>query len=163
MITLLITSVALNVFLAIKAYGYKGASEVDSLSGLYNKRHFDKHFARPLNRKDDHKVLILIDVDNFKMINDTKGHAFGDKVIKTIGKTIKKYTRATDCAYRVGGDEFAILSDNIHAADRVVLELKKYKISISIGIAEFEAKDDRASVYKAADASLYQSKSLRIV
>ena len=88
----------------------------DKLTGLYNRRHFqdmlDNEMAR--DRRYGHKlVLAMMDLDHFKRINDTYGHTTGDKVLKTIGKIVKKSFRENDVACRYGGEEFAILMPDL--------------------------------------------------
>jgi diguanylate cyclase (GGDEF)-like protein len=101
-----------------------------------------------------------MDIDKFKVINDTKGHAAGDRVIKKIGQIIRGSIRSTDCAYRIGGDEFAILSDSTHVMDRVKTGFEANGLNVSIGYAEFTTKDNRIQVYEQVDHALYKDKSL---
>lgn len=120
----------------------------DEMTGLYNRNYleFIKREALPINM-DKYLSLILIDVDNLKMLNDTYGHLAGDKVIRIVGQAIKKGIRQKDLGIRFGGDEFIILlpTKDKMATEKVVTRIretihemaKKHKIDIevSVGIA----------------------------
>ena len=101
----------------------------DSLSGLGNHRAFQEEMERAwatATRHNQSLALAIVDLDDFKKINDSRGHAVGDSVIRTAGATIATYLRRSDRAFRIGGDEFAIImpgtdADKAHAAVRRLL------------------------------------------
>lgn len=135
---------------------YKVLSAKDGLTGLYNKRAFaiecKQFFEKHPGRKS---ALIMLDLDNFKMVNDNYGHETGDKVLKMIGKCIRESFRAEDIAGRFGGDEYMILLKNIddkHIVDekirsfrkRLILQLEdevEMQISCSVGALISAGKD----------------------
>ena len=84
----------------------------DPLSGIYNRRRFEQELQRELdlaNTRAVHSVLVLLDVDRFKAINDTLGHAVGDAVIARLGEALRSRLRSADVVARLGGDEFAVI------------------------------------------------------
>jgi diguanylate cyclase (GGDEF)-like protein len=118
--------------------------------------------------------MFVLDIDNFKKINDTMGHAFGDEVLRSLGQQITPIFRASDIIGRIGGDELIILLKNINNDDVLLKEATKvarffhefkageyvkYSATASIGAAIFprDGKDFEA-MYKAADQALYMAK-----
>lgn len=150
-------------------------AELDLLTGLSNKVATENKITEHLEmHPNEQGVLFVLDIDNFKKINDTMGHAFGDEVLRTIGKQIRSEFRVTDIVGRTGGDEFMIYLKNIKEDEIIQKEAKKleeffrnfrageyvkYSATASIGAAVFprDAKDFM-SLYKAADKALYQAK-----
>jgi len=126
--------------LETKLKRYKKFSWYDDLTNLFNRR----KLKRDLNRLCyDYKryrhifMMILIDIDGFKEINDTKGHLEGDRVLKKFANIIKKAIRETDRAYRPSGDEFVIVlpHSNIKSANNVIRRIKtNAQVNISYGI-----------------------------
>ncbi len=154
----------------------KGKAETDLLTGLLNKISTEKYIQDYLEGegKDKQGLFFLLDIDNFKKINDTMGHAFGDEVLATLGEKISTEFRATDIFGRIGGDEFVVFLKDIkndeiknREAARVANFFKnfkageyvKYSATASIGAAMYP-KDGNSfeSLYKAADRAVYQSK-----
>lgn len=155
-------------------------SITDSLSKLHNKRYFDQVYTKRLNgMKNSNNILslLIIDIDNFKKYNDLYGHQEGDEVIKKVASTIKyTFKRTTDDCFRVGGEEFVVLTqikDEIGAKEMAdtlrknieALEIPHEdnmdfnKVTISIGI--YIIKENNISpqkIYKYADEALYTSK-----
>ena len=154
---------------------------IDSLSGLNNRTEFmslaEKEFAWAKANKADLSLLVM-DLDNFKKINDTFGHAAGDKVIREVGHLIKSSFRKTDIAGRIGGEEFAVILKNTPLEDakkvaekfretiaktKVIDEEKEISFTISIGLAAIGGKTgdstDIDEFLKMADAALYQAKA----
>lgn len=155
-------------------------AHIDQLTGVLNKRSFEEytenalHQALPL----ENYALILLDVDNFKGVNDTLGHAYGDQVLMEIGNILRTVFRPEDCLGRIGGDEFCILLNLLGKEEESLRfvcskceELcevfhhnytgddESYKISASIGAALFPVHGDSfAKLYKRADRALYVSK-----
>lgn len=151
-------------------------AEIDGLTTLYNKTATEKYIKKYLENegKNVRSVLFIIDVDNFKNINDTKGHVFGDIVLSSIGRGLGSEFRVTDIVGRIGGDEFLVFVKNIpnheievKEAERLVKffrELQpgdyvKTKVAASIGAAVYpDDAGDFETLYKAADEAVYKSK-----
>ncbi|HIG0327727.1 TPA: GGDEF domain-containing protein [Legionella pneumophila] len=163
----------------------KVISITDSLSGLYNRRYFDNIFPQEFNRARRNQYflsLILIDIDNFKLINDNLGHPFGDKVLISIADLLKKiFRRSNDILFRLGGDEFAIIIANQPIKDTVSIcqsikspfrteslndncdsneQLLMRHVTLSIGIVyiHFESSASMEQAIIMADKALYQAK-----
>jgi two-component system cell cycle response regulator len=149
----------------------------DALTGVYNRRYFDSHCknlvdqAHSMNRP---LTLMIVDIDHFKMVNDTYGHLAGDIVIKQIAKQLGQYMRVTDFVARYGGEEFVIVLPNTEAKDaesianrvRVSVEETPFVISpelsinktASIGVTSILPGDDKDTLVERADKALYQAK-----
>jgi len=149
----------------------------DSLTGLYNRRYFNETTKREFARakRDNYPVsLMIMDIDLFKEINDSYGHAFGDDVLRILSAQINKHIRAGDIAYRYGGDEFVIIMPGAGietARDRADIICKAFKTlvinesekeftaTISVGIAIYpEHGSDGDEILHNADFALYQAK-----
>jgi diguanylate cyclase (GGDEF)-like protein len=151
-------------------------ASIDSMTGLQNRRDFlakteaewqrAKRYAREMS-------LVILDIDQFKAINDRFGHATGDLVITTIARICQETKRVSDIAGRLGGEEFAILlpETGIDAANlyanrlREVISRKTPKMleggiaaTVSIGVSSVTAAETVAELFKHADAALYQAK-----
>ena len=150
-------------------------ADTDLLTGLNNKLATERKIKEYISvHPDEQALMFVLDIDNFKKINDTMGHAFGDEVIRTLGRQIRGEFRVSDVIGRIGGDEFMIFLKNIkddalveQEAGRVAKffanfqagEYVKYSATASIGAAVYprDAKDFE-SLYKAADKALYKAK-----
>ncbi|MCK5664204.1 MAG: EAL domain-containing protein, partial [Thiotrichaceae bacterium] len=151
----------------------------DALTGLPNRLLFNERLehATDLTKRSDKKLaLMLLDLDRFKMINDTLGHLFGDKLLQQTAARLKHCMRAEDTIARLGGDEFAIILENINHPDEVDkfahkiitlfrepfhIEEQEVHTSTSIGIALAPLNSsDPASLIRFADIAMYQSKNL---
>lgn len=151
----------------------------DPLTGLRNRRHFDEHIVQMLEvarRGGRPLALAILDVDHFKSVNDTWGHAVGDVVLVDVAVALVGQARSADVVARVGGEEFAVvLPDTDLEAARVALdrllraiasaphpnapELGRRRITASAGLAVFpDDADDRDALVMAADAALYAAK-----
>ncbi len=149
----------------------------DSLTGLYNSRHFFDQLDKEIKRSERylHPIsLMFIDIDNFKGINDTYGHMIGDKILALIAKRIKACLRSNDTAYRFAGDEFTIIlpettsSEAKFIADRiltkfaheslVINEKEISEITLSIGIAEYKMNEGNQQFVHRADITMYEAK-----
>jgi diguanylate cyclase (GGDEF)-like protein len=147
-------------------------SQRDALTQLYNRRRLVECIERELLRSlRGHPLsLLMIDLDNFKRVNDERGHVAGDDVLTAIAKAISASIRATDVAGRYGGDEFVVVlpdSDLAHAnlvAARLVSAVRdaasqqRSKVTASIGIAQARSSDDVRSLVRRADDSAYRAK-----
>jgi diguanylate cyclase (GGDEF)-like protein len=146
-------------------------SERDELSQLWNRRKFEQELYSetllveryPQNHQG---CLALLDIDNFKRVNDTLGHDAGDKVIKLVSEQLLASTRKTDFVARIGGEEFAILLRHTTLLDaEVILNRLRETIAqdteinatISLGVTDLTTDGTRS--YKCADIALYESKS----
>jgi diguanylate cyclase (GGDEF)-like protein len=153
-------------------------ANVDSLTGLANRHQFQSRLdlqENSNNPTDKFYVLLLLDLDNFKMLNDGMGHAFGDKVLQLVASQLKQQIRQHDLLARLGGDEFALISwgeDATKRADVIAQRLldcfsqtyeidgMNMQISCSIGIAISPLHCDSAdTLLKHADMALYAAKS----
>ncbi|MGD9044168.1 MAG: diguanylate cyclase [Desulfobacterales bacterium] len=149
----------------------------DSLTGLYNSRHFFEQLDKEIKRSDRylHPIsLIFIDIDNFKEVNDTYGHMTGDKILALIAKKIKACLRSNDSAYRFAGDEFTIILPETTASEAKIVasrilskftkesflinDKKRSKITSSIGIAEYQINEGTQQFVHRADVTMYEAK-----
>ena len=152
----------------------------DELTGLFNRRGFLDAFYRELDKTNrglnKGGLLIMIDLDGFKEVNDTYGHAAGDEALKLVGRHLQRTTRIMDVAARLGGDEFVLLfshADKQCAFERaqnlalklnsLVLHYQGHTIPVkaSIGIKSFTMGDDVAAVMQSADRTMYRAKTSR--
>ncbi len=149
----------------------------DGLTGLTNHRTFQTRFEDLLQRaqRHGHKVaLLLCDVDHFKKVNDNYGHPIGDEVLRRVAKVLQEVPRKIDIPCRYGGEEFAVLLDNVDVAqakavaDRIRIEISKVvvdtdkgplSVTESVGVAAFpDDGRDRATLIERADLALYHAK-----
>jgi diguanylate cyclase (GGDEF)-like protein len=153
----------------------KFLSEKDVLTKIYNRRYVNHTFPKLLvlmDRKDEKLSLFLIDVDNFKMINDTYGHETGDKVLQHFSNLLLINTSESDIVARLAGDEFLIIAPFIDEKGtdiiikRINKELKKSSeelnidISVSIGTSEYPKDAKTLDVLlNIADQNMYKLKS----
>ncbi len=157
----------------IKAY-YE--SKRDLLTGLVNKCYTECSIRKYIeNNPDSHSALIIIDIDNFKMVNDSLGHLFGDEVLKHVAKALKLNTRLGDIVGRIGGDEFVIFIKKYDTEEQIlnitnkicsdiekiyVGEQTQFKLSSSCGIAFFpEHGIDSITLTENADKALLYKKA----
>lgn len=145
----------------------------DSLTNLGNRRHFDEQFERAVqlaHRRHEACALILLDLDNFKQTNDNFGHHAGDDVLIAVADAMRHTLRASDCLFRFGGDEFAILlaSDDALSAELVAHRLVKainqhhvchqFGVSASAGLAQLAPNQNAELLFSRADEALAQAK-----
>lgn len=148
---------------------YAQLAVLDGLTGLYNRRYFKElinlEFSR-VKRNASSFSLLMIDIDNFKNYNDTKGHPAGDELLKKAAQVFKNCLREVDLVCRYGGEEFIImLSQTDKKGAQIVAERLRMQISlylpttVSIGVAVFpdDAQDSQALIEK-ADVALYKAK-----
>lgn len=143
-------------------------AQTDSLTGLYNHRGFFEESARALEEAGTGCCMVM-DLDDFKQINDTWGHLEGDKVLRRVGEAVRGAVRSGDVAGRIGGDEFAILCTGIatprgglRVARRIQAALGRLgeepggrAAGASIGIAQVKAGEDIIEALRRADKVLY--------
>lgn len=149
----------------------------DALSGLLNRGQWERETGdsfEALRKAPEGSALLLIDIDNFKTINDQHGHLVGDQVIRSVADTIRSLIRETDFAGRYGGDEFVIVLSGAtadaawHIADRLQAAIANTaqviglpgELTISIGVASINAEVDNLEQWVGrADTALYQAKA----
>jgi diguanylate cyclase (GGDEF)-like protein len=144
----------------------------DELTGLYNRRMFNRAMEEALRDNDRPIQLVLLDLDNFKMANDKYGHFFGDKILQELAALLRKaFGLDVHVVSRWGGDEFAIIYyGTMEELERKLLRIKKALkarfasddnlAGISTSIVSFRDYDDAAQILIAADRLLYREKSL---
>lgn len=139
---------------------YKKISQKDFLTGLWNRRKLDKDLEKYLEMKDRNGtnfVVAMIDLDNFKSINDTKGHSAGDKVLKETAKALKSVIRLYDNAYRLAGDEFVLIFKDALDVEEIIVRidkaLKKKDIKASIGCGII-----KENILEYIDEMMYENK-----
>ena len=142
----------------------------DALTGVGNRRAFDTQLDEVLKiqeRTPGDINLLLLDLDNFKKVNDTLGHDAGDRVLREVAETITARMRAGDHAFRFGGDEFAIiargkgvesLAEDLCDRVQAFATTEKLPISVSIGIGSLGQGDTASEWVRRADAALYRAK-----
>jgi len=149
----------------------------DMLTGLINRHEFERRLENTLNQGDDNQethAVLFIDMDQFKVINDTSGHMAGDQLLIQLGHIMREQVRQHDSIARLGGDEFAILlqycspNDASHIADKLRLAIdefnfvwgkRQFKITVSIGVVNIDHTDISVSnILREADTCCYMAK-----
>jgi diguanylate cyclase (GGDEF)-like protein/PAS domain S-box-containing protein len=149
----------------------------DALTGLPNRLQFENDLARSLQRawrQGQQIALLFIDLDCFKLVNDTLGHAAGDELLRVVAARLRAVVRAEDAVARLGGDEFTVVLEEVDGAAGAalaaaklleavaaptVLQGRAVSVSASIGIALFPAHGaDAGALMQAADAAMYRAK-----
>jgi diguanylate cyclase (GGDEF)-like protein len=149
-------------------------ARTDALTGLLNRRAFAEDLEAEVARarRTGHPLaLIMADLDHFKAINDRCGHPAGDEVLKAVGAVLQRQCRQMDTAFRIGGEEFAIivpdadisvaaaLAERVRGSVRTELLGPYAPVTLSLGVASFPAHaDDSVALAAAADASCYRAK-----
>lgn len=149
-------------------------SETDPLTNIMNRRKFEELLENLLLRAQRTALplaIIIIDIDDFKLINDKHGHQTGDQVLVDLAHSLKRLTRNNDHLVRYGGEEFVIICDDsgldgaIHLAEKLRTDIEIHdfseigQVTISLGVAELREDDDSTSLFKRADDKLYEAKS----
>ncbi len=151
-------------------------ASLDYLTKIYNRQKFESFLnyeINKLNRYDDASFsILLIDLDYFKLINDTYGHLKGDHVLQEVARILKYCSRESDVVARWGGEEFIMLLPHTDIEEAIVVgeklrstvEIHDFKdgikLTCSIGIAQFHKHDNKKDVFSRADTALYKAKDL---
>ena len=150
----------------------------DGLTKLYNSRHFYNQLEVEIGRfsRYNHPLsLLLLDLDNFKVYNDSYGHLEGDKVLVRISQIIKSCLRKIDSAYRYGGEEFTVIlpetngqkANNVAQRIRTAVELESFypepgkavSITVSVGVTEYFKNEKLSTFIQKADQAMYNAKA----
>ncbi len=155
---------------------------LDALTNLNNRRQFETRLGQEISitkRQGKPLCAMMIDIDFFKSVNDTHGHAAGDEVLRTVAGIIKQALRESDIPARYGGEEFAVLlpftrideakivgerlrkavEDALITINQDTEEEKQIKVTISMGIAEFDSQETGEALFERADKALYNAKT----
>jgi diguanylate cyclase (GGDEF)-like protein len=148
----------------------------DSLTGIANRRRFEQRLTTALDaaRPDQPLCVAILDVDDFKTINDGFSHATGDEVLKTLAATLKGAVRDADLVARLGGDEFVVLFAHTDlamaqlACARLQADLAlapwpampgRSAVAVSIGVVQAQCGDTMASLLRRGDVAMYEAKA----
>lgn len=154
-------------------------SLTDPLTGLLNRRGFDQAISHVMLQRENEQLwhtLLLLDLDHFKIINDTYGHEMGDRILCQVAQCLQKHTRLLDITARLGGDEFAVFLPGCHQAQaQIIAETLRQSVfdlnqqnpdlaraemtlSISIGLVASNQSNEVQALSSRADKALYNSK-----
>jgi diguanylate cyclase (GGDEF)-like protein len=148
-------------------------ADLDALTGLHNRRYFHETLARECSRahRYDRKLaLVVVDIDDFKSINERIGHLAADAVLAAVSERLQSVVRSADVACRVGGDELAVILPESTLADAEQLYRRIQfavgsrplgpfeRIRLSAGIADLQSQDDAKTLFERADEALYRAK-----
>lgn len=152
----------------------------DMLTGLYNRYYCEKHINTQVQllKASQLAAFVLIDLDDFKQVNDRYGHLIGDAYLEHVGAVLSTLNYGQNIATRMGGDEFALYFHNIESEDTVceLIERLRYLFSVnsfrknelsltvkfSVGFAIGNQQSNFVALYKAADEKLYENKSVKL-
>ncbi len=147
----------------------------DALTGLYNRRHFYALAQAELNKMLRYGrpfSLLILDIDYFKMVNDTHGHLVGDQVLRELARMLEQTLREPDISCRYGGEEFVVLTPETdlararHLAERLREHIAANEfdagicITVSVGVASYNPNETLSNLIKRADMALYRAKEL---
>ena len=148
-------------------------ADLDSLTGLHNRRYFHETLGREVDRAQRYQrrlSLVIVDVDGFKEINDRIGHLAGDAVLAEIADRIRQVVRSADIPCRVGGDEFAVIVPEVEGgqARQLVGRIQRAvsaqpiaragRVRVSAGVADIQPNDSPTTLFERGDESLYAAK-----
>jgi diguanylate cyclase len=154
----------------------KHGARLDPLTGVANRKFFEERFSDEIQRRARggiSSVMLLWDIDNFKVINDSYGHRAGDRVLQSVAGCFAAALRATDFVARIGGEEFAVLLIGLKLAEamnvanevRTAVESLRFhfrgtpvRVTASCGITELNEQDASEAAFDRADAALYRAK-----
>src|SRR6266516_2795749 len=148
-------------------------ADLDSLTGLHNRRYFYETLGREVDRAQRYQrrlSLVIVDVDGFKEINDRIGHLAGDAVLAEIADRIRQVVRSADIPCRVGGDEFAVIVPEVEVgqAQQLVGRIQRAvssqpiaragRVRVSAGVSDLQPNDSPTTLFERGDESLYATK-----
>lgn len=170
-------TVAAQVSLAIENHRLSEMTIRDELTGLYNRRYFERRFSEEIARAARHDLdlsLAMLDIDDFKEINDQYGHPAGDLILREMGDLIQETVRTSDIACRYGGEEIAVIfvetnvSEGIKVVRRLLSRVRNKKfhvgsrtleVTFSAGISDLADRgESEIDVLQKADQNLYKAK-----
>lgn len=168
-------SLETNEQLMIQKVAMEYLNKTDPLTGLYNHMTFQEYLDKLILHSESNPFrfhLALMDVDNFKSVNDTYGHRAGDIVLKNVSMIIQKHTGSNDFAARYGGEEFAMIFTEKTTGEVLVIvesirreiaaqtyeRLNNSAVTISTGVNEYRQNKGKENFFQGADASLYEAK-----
>ncbi|HEY2634352.1 MAG TPA: GGDEF domain-containing protein, partial [Steroidobacteraceae bacterium] len=155
----------------------KHGARLDPLTGIANRRSFDERFTQEILRCARAKsplAMLLLDIDSFKIVNDSYGHRAGDRVLQSVAACFTAALRAGDFVARIGGEEFAVLLGGLqlepalHIANqlRAAVEALRFhfrgipvRVTVSCGITELHPDDASEAAFDRADSALYRAKN----
>lgn len=152
-----------------------GLATIDEKTGVYNHKFFKTVSEMEIDKAKrgiEPLSLFMIDLDNFKRLNDTYGHFTGDKILECLGTILKKSTRKYDIVSRFGGEEFIILLPNTNLKRAIVVcnrlrlnvqndtLMKKYDTTMSGGLTEYKKGDSIKRMQLRVDKAVYKAKKL---
>ena len=158
----------------VRAEEFLKLAMTDPLTGLHNRRYFDERLAAEMSRVQRHKgelTVLMIDVDDFKRINDRYGHTSGDLALKMLAERLSRAIRGSDLAARVGGDEFLVLLpdcklgqvqiilDRIYPLE-IAVDSEKVSFAFSAGWTDYQENETPQCLIARADHALYANKQL---
>ena len=139
-------------------------SERDFLTGLFCRRKLEEDLQRYIELNERHNIkfsVIMLDINNFKNINDTRGHKIGDKVLREVARCLQYNIRKSDRAYRLAGDEFVLIISHYKSKkeiiQRILDALANINIYVSIGECELNDKYSR-DILNIIDKRMYEEK-----
>jgi diguanylate cyclase (GGDEF)-like protein/PAS domain S-box-containing protein len=156
----------------LEAHTYELANR-DTVTGLYNRRRFEEELKRQIDRcreEGESAALLLLDLDRFKLVNDSEGHVAGDRLIRGVGRALDERISEPDIVARIGGDEFAVILRDIDLAQaRAVAEELRPAVATadaerpyctaSVGLCRLEGEvPDAESCFRAVDRAMYRAK-----
>lgn len=165
----------MNVENLFEKLRFKEMSSIDQLTGIYNKKSCERNIINFLDMREDEEEfgILIVDLDNFKHINDSYGHQIGDRVLSGVGQILQNVFHADDIVGRIGGDEFMVLIRNRESIDNIndkYIQIKESirtllsehgdeEVTVSIGAALLKEKTyEFSEIYNKADNALYKAK-----
>jgi diguanylate cyclase (GGDEF)-like protein len=150
-------------------------ANTDALTGLYNARFFSDVLTREVARAERHRVpltMLMLDVDDFKQINDVYGHPVGNEVLKSLSRILQLAVRMTDFVFRCGGDEFGVVlpdtdvDGGFHVGEHIRRRVEtsdlvaggNSRMTVSVGVSQYELGIGVDALMKRADEALYRAK-----
>lgn len=149
------------------AYNLELNTLFDKLTGILNQG----TYLRKIKELKENQTVVILDIDNFKHINDTFGHQYGDKCLITVSKILKTVFGRHGQCYRIGGDEFAVMIKKHNNTEHLIKRFEKaiedkfkdssYPLTVSIGYSKFEKGDTYETVVRRTDTNMYNNKKQR--